>query len=86
MHLNYKSKTLLIGCADAGTIAAIFKAPIAAIIFAIEVIMLDLTMASLIPLLLASVSAVMTSRFFLGEDVLLPITIQDGFELKYLAF
>jgi len=83
-HLNYKSKTLLIGCAVAGTIAAIFKAPIAAIIFAIEVIMLDLTMASLIPLLLASVSAVMTSRFFLGEELLLPVSIQGGFALNDL--
>ena len=86
LHFNYKNRTLLIGCAVAGTISAIFKAPIAAIIFAIEVIMLDLTMASLIPLLLASVSAVITSRFFLGEDILFHVNIQDGFGWNDLGF
>ena len=70
VRMNYKTKTLLIGCAAAGSMAAIFKAPIAAIIFAIEVIMLDLTMSSLIPLLLASITAVITSTLFLGEDTL----------------
>lgn len=56
MHLNYKSRILLISCATAGAIATIFNAPIAAIIFTIEIFSLDLTMASLIPLLFASVS------------------------------
>ena len=62
-HLNYKQVTLLLGCACAGAMASIFKAPIAAIVFAMEVIMLDLTMWSLVPLLLASASAVLTSYF-----------------------
>jgi len=85
-RLNYKTKTLLIGCAAAGAMAAIFKAPIAAIIFALEVIMLDLTMASLIPLLLASVSAALTSRFFLGEDVLFHFPVKDVFHMNDLPF
>ena len=52
MHMNYKSISLLIGCGAAGAMASIFSAPIAAIVFAIEVMMLDLTMSSLWPLYL----------------------------------
>lgn len=85
-HLNYKTRILLIGCAAAGTIASIFKAPIAAVVFAIEVIMLDLTMSSIIPLLLASVSAAITSRFFLGNDILIHFNLVDVFVIKDLPF
>src|SRR5690606_20411975 len=63
-QMNQASRTLLIGCAAAGAMSSIFKAPIAAIVFAIEVFSLDLTLISLLPLLLASVSAVLTSYFF----------------------
>lgn len=84
--LNYKTKTLLIGCAAAGALAAIFKAPIAAIIFAIEVIMLDLTMASMIPLLIASVIATLFSRIFWGEEVLFRFSIQDVFNYGDLPY
>ena len=70
----------MLGCASAGAMAAIFKAPIAAIIFALEVIMLDLTMASLVPLLLASVSAALTSYLLLGQDVLYPYKVVEIFE------
>jgi len=84
--LNYKTKTLLIGCAAAGALAAIFKAPIAAIIFAIEVIMLDLTMASMIPLLIASVTATLFSRIFWGEELLFRFSIQDVFNYGDLPY
>lgn len=82
LNLNQATRTLLIGCAAAGAMSSIFKAPIAAIIFAVEVFSLDLTLVSLIPLLLASVSAVITSYFFFGNDILLPFTIEDEFVLK----
>jgi CIC family chloride channel protein len=85
-HLNYKHTTLLLACACTGAMAAIFKAPIAAIVFAMEVIMLDLTMWSLVPLLLASSTAVMTSYFFLGMDVLYPFDVENGFDLKDLPY
>lgn len=86
LHLNQANRTLLIGCAAAGAMASIFKAPIAAIIFAVEVFSLDLTLVSLIPLLLASVSAIITSYFFFGNDILLPFKIEDFFEIKDLPF
>ena len=86
LHLNQATRTLLIGCAAAGAMSSIFKAPIAAIIFAIEVFSLDLTLVSLIPLLLASVSAIITSYFFFGNDILLPFNIEDEFVLNDIPF
>lgn len=80
-HLNYKQIILLLGCACTGAMAAIFKAPVAAIIFALEVIMLDLAMSSLVPLLLASASAVVTSYLFMGQNVLYPVEILDTFHI-----
>jgi len=85
-HLNQTTRTLLIGCAAAGALSSIFKAPIAAIIFAIEVFSLDLTIASMLPLLLASLSAIITSYFFFGSDVLLPFKIEDAFSIKDVPF
>ncbi|MCK0124923.1 chloride channel protein [Gelidibacter sp. F2691] len=85
-HVNQTTRNLLIGCAAAGAMSSIFKAPIAAIIFAIEVFSLDLTIASMLPLLMASLSAILTSYFFLGNDVLLPFSLEDGFKLSDAPF
>ncbi|TCP23868.1 CIC family chloride channel protein [Tenacibaculum skagerrakense] len=85
-HMNTKTRMLLIGCAAAGAMASMFQAPIAAIIFAIEVFSLDMAFVSLIPLLLASVSAIITSYFFLGHDVLFSVKIKEVFEIRDLAF
>ncbi len=85
-RLNYKHTILMLACACAGAMAAIFKAPIAAIVFAVEVIMIDLTVFSLVPLLLASATAVVTSYFFLGQDVLYPFQVEQAFVLKDLPF
>lgn len=84
--LNYKLKTLLIACAAAGALASIFKAPIAAIIFAIEVIMLDLTMALMIPLLISSVTATMFSRFFFGNESLFHFPLTESFDFVELPY
>ncbi len=81
-HTNTKVRLLLIGCASAGAMASMFKAPIAAIIFAVEIFSLDIAFASLVPLLLASVSAVITSYMFLGTDVLLHVDLDDNFEFN----
>lgn len=82
LHLSYKQTVTLLAVACAGAMSAIFKSPIAAIVFAVEVIMLDLTIASLIPLLLASVTAALTSYFFLGLDVLYPFEIEQNFRMQ----
>lgn len=85
-HMNTKTRLLLIACAAAGAMASMFKAPIAAIIFAIEIFSLDIAFASLVPLLLASVSAVVTSYFFLGTDVLLRFELTDTFQINDIGF
>lgn len=85
-QMNQSSRTLLIGCAAAGAMSAIFKAPIAGIIFAIEVFSLDLTLISLLPLLIASVSAILTSYFFFGSDIILPIQLKDQFLFSEIPF
>lgn len=86
LHLRYSQIVLLLGCASAGAMAAIFKAPIAAIVFALEVIMLDLTMSSIVPLLMASASAVLVSYSLTGQDVLYPFQVEEGFVLKDLVY
>lgn len=85
-HVDRKTRTLLIGCAAAGAIASIFQSPIAAIIFAIEVFSLDLTFASLLPLLIASVSSVLTSYFFVGNSILLNFNVSTPFALRDTLF
>lgn len=79
LRLNYKQIMTLLGCASAASMAAIFKAPVAAIAFALEVIMLNLSMASIVPLLISSVSAVLTSYVFLGQNFLYTFTLKQGF-------
>ena len=68
--LNRRQRILLIGSATAAAISAIFEAPIAGIVFALEVMMIDLTTASLIPISLASITGSLTSIFLTGENVL----------------
>jgi len=85
-RMNYKVTTLMLGCGAAGAMSGIFNAPIAAIVFALEVIMLDLTAASLIPLLMASVSAALTSAFMLGDQSLFSIELTEKFTLGDLPF
>jgi len=85
-HMNTKTRMLLIGCATSGAMASMFKAPIAAIIFALEVFSLEIAFTSLIPLLLASVSAVVTSYMFLGTQTLFRFQLIDKFEVSDLGF
>ncbi len=85
-HIDAKTRSLLVACASAGAISSIFQSPIAAIIFAVEVFTLDLTMLSMLPLLLASISGVLTSYFFLGNEVLFSFSLSEGFELKDTLF
>lgn len=72
-HLNTKQTTLLLACGSTAAMAAIFKAPIAAIVFTFEVLMLDLTGSALLPLLLSAATGTVLSMFFLGRDVMFTI-------------
>ena len=86
LRLDYKTTTLLIGCGAAGAIAGIFKAPIAAIVFALEVLMLDLTMWSLIPLLISSVTAATISYVFSGKEFIFSVALDNVFSLHNLPY
>ncbi len=82
LGLNYKQVVAVLGFASAAAMSAIFKAPIAAVVFALEVILFDMTMSSLVPLLLASIVAAITSYAFLGQEVLYPFQVQYSFNLS----
>ncbi len=86
LRVDYKQLVILLGAASAGALAAIFKAPIAAIVFAMEVIMIDLTAASVAPLILASITAVLTSMAFLGNATIYQIDLQEHFTIKEIPY
>lgn len=85
-HINQSDRMLLLACACAAALAAIFKVPLAGILFAIEVFGLDLTLSSLLPLFIASLSGVLTSYMFFGNAALLPIQINGSFMMRNLPF
>jgi CIC family chloride channel protein len=84
--LNYKTKTILIGCGAAGAIAGIFKAPIAAVIFALEVLLLDLTMWSLVPLLISAVTGLTVSYFLLDKAQIFQFEMVNDFMLRNIPY
>lgn len=86
MHLNAKKRTLLIGCGAAGAISAIFGAPIGAVIFAIEVILMEISTASFIPLLIASVTGSMTSMILIGDESLFNFDLKDTFLAAHMPY
>ncbi len=70
LRLNASQTILLLACGATGAIAGIFKAPMAGIVFTLEVLMLDLTMASLLPLLISGIAASVVAHVFTGGDIL----------------
>jgi len=85
-HMDYRTTTLMLGCGAAAAIAGIFKAPIAALVFALEVLMLDLTMWSLIPLMISAVTGATVSYFLMGKGAIFYFSLQDPFILGNLPF
>ena len=84
--LNYKELTLLLCCGAGAAVAAIFKAPITGVVFVLEILMLDITSASVFPLILASVTATTTALIFRGFDPIFAITLgeADVFVIKQI--
>ncbi len=85
-HMNYKTITLMVGCGAAGAIGGIFKAPMAGMVFTLEVLMLDLTMASLIPLLISSITGASVAYFFMGKGVLLSYVVSEPFVINNIPY
>lgn len=85
-HLNYKKRTLLIACGASGAISAIFNSPIAGVIFAIEVILVEATINKFIPILISSVTGSLVSLILLGDDILFTFKIQDQFRAEDVPY
>ena len=84
--LNYKELTLMLCCGAGAAVAAIFKAPITGVVFVLEILMLDITAASVFPLILASVTATTIALVFRGFDPIMAITLsaQDIFQINQI--
>lgn len=84
--MNYKAITTLIGCGAAGAIAGIFKAPVAGVVFALEVLMLDIGVWSIIPLLISAVTGASISYIFLDPGVTLHYPLQGNFYMTNIPW
>ena len=84
--MEHKTLMLLVGCGAAGAIAGIFKAPIAGLVFTLEVLMIDLTMASLLPLLISSVTAATVSYIFTGTEAMFKFHQDQIFTMERIPY
>ncbi len=85
-QLSYKETTLLLACGSAGAISAIFHTPLAAIVFAVEVLLIDLSRFSLIPLLIASISGAVVTNIFFQDEILFEFVLRDPYLVRHTGF
>lgn len=83
-HLPPKTLMLLVGCGAAGAVSGVFKAPIAGLVFVLEVLMLDLSFSSLLPLMVTSITSVCVSYAFYGTDPQFEFNLSKAFTIDVI--
>ena len=85
-HVSPRGVKLLLGCGAAGAIAGIFKAPLAGVLFTVEVLMFDMTMTTAVPLLISALSAATMAYFLMGPEVQFAFEVAEDFHLGQIPF
>jgi chloride channel protein, CIC family len=85
-NLNYKERTLLLACGISAGTGAAFNAPIAGVLFALEVLLIDITISAFTPLIIAAATGALISKVILNGDILLSFHLQQPFDYKNVPF
>ena len=85
MGMSYRNMTILLGCGAAAAVAGIYKAPLAGVLFVLEILLFNISMTSMMPLLISTVSATVISYIFLGQDTPFQCTLTP-FDLRNIPF